>query len=150
MRYLLVILLLSCGIVTSSKEIMSIDRTGFRYALFKYNRAQYRNADYAKEYAREYERLKLFFDENPELEVVVYGYQNNKELKGLAERRSLKVKDDLIKIGISSDRIYVLAEPTLFITDSMDKVEKVLTQKVELLLNNKKYCLLSSPCLRTV
>ncbi|MDF2456622.1 MAG: hypothetical protein K0R51_2615 [Cytophagaceae bacterium] len=133
MRYLLVLLVLSWNTVTTSKEIMLLNSAGSKSVYFRFNSFHYSNADHAKEMKNEYERLKQLMDENPQLEVELHGYQNNQERNKLADKRALKVKQDLIRIGINSNRLGTIAEPPLIITDSMDEIEKWKTQRVDFL-----------------
>jgi hypothetical protein len=131
MKYLLVILFIVCQAhPIISKNIVSINRTTLLTIYFQYNTTDYRDSLSAQDYQAQHVIIKELMDANPEISFVIHGYQNSTEQANLSEKRAQKVKEELINVGVSKDRMIVKKEPSISIDKSTPDSERALTQKV--------------------
>jgi len=141
MRYLLVVLIFTCLInpIISQDEV-TINTTRFSTIYFQFNTTKYTDSLEAEKYKKEYEILKMLINSNPNVTLVIHGYQNIKERVNIAEKRAKKVKFDLIKIGVSEEKIIIKKEAPIYVDSSTLDSEMRLTQHVSFeILGNNRY-----------
>ena len=138
MRYLLVILLLIVSTAMTPREIKTVHTIALKYVFFDFNSYAYKDSSDEREFNSEYKALKLFLSRNHEVLLTLHSFQNNRERDDLAKQRALKILNDMIRIGCEKQRIIIIAEPIVAITDSTDEAEKMLSQKVSFTLENLK------------
>lgn len=132
MRYLIVLMFFVCLInPIISKDVKSIDRTRLSVIYFQVNFTQYIDSLAANRYKEEYTIIKELIDANPEIDLVLNGYQNLMERANLSEERAQKVKQDLMQAGVCNDRMIIKKQPSIVIADSVLAVGRDYTQRVE-------------------